>query len=129
MATARAMVAAETTATQWQSEEPPFAPASNIELVTLPRRESVQLTIYNAADLTLVREQRKLTLQKGWNWLQFMWANTLIGKKGVETGGGTRVRWAVTFEPLVPGTGVVIAEALRRGFRAALAKLAGRFAA
>lgn len=43
--------------------------------------------------------------------------------------GGTRVRWAVTFEPLVPGTGVVIAEALRRGFRAALAKLAGRFAA
>jgi hypothetical protein len=58
--------------------KPPFAPASAIELVTLPRRENVQLTIYNSADLTLVRERRNLTLKKGWNWLQFMWANTLI---------------------------------------------------
>ncbi|MGB2808094.1 MAG: DUF4139 domain-containing protein, partial [Sedimentisphaerales bacterium] len=60
------------------SEQPPFAPASAIELVVLPRRDKVQLTIYNSADLTLVREQRNLTLKKGWNWLQFMWANTLI---------------------------------------------------
>ena len=60
------------------SERPPFAPASAIELVVLPRRDRVQLTIYNSADLTLVREQRNLTLKKGWNWLQFMWANTLI---------------------------------------------------
>lgn len=59
-------------------EQPPFAPASAIELVTLPRREKVQLTIYNSADLTLVRERRNLTLKKGWNWLQLMWANTLI---------------------------------------------------
>ncbi len=59
-------------------ERPPFAPASAIELVVLPRREDVQLTIYNAADLTLVRERRNLTLKHGWNWLQFMWANTLI---------------------------------------------------
>jgi hypothetical protein len=28
--------------------------------------------------LTLVRERRNLTMKKGWNWLQFMWANTLI---------------------------------------------------
>jgi len=60
------------------STEPPFAPASAIELVVLPRRESVQLTVYNSADLTLVRERRNLTLKRGWNWLQFMWANTLI---------------------------------------------------
>ena len=60
------------------SEKPPFAPASAIELVTLPRRDSVQLTIYNSADLTLVREKRNLTLKQGWNWLQLMWANTLI---------------------------------------------------
>ena len=60
------------------SEQAPFAPASAIELVTLPRRDKVQLTIYNSADLTLVRERRNLTLKKGWNWLQFMWANTLI---------------------------------------------------
>jgi hypothetical protein len=59
-------------------EQPPFAPASAIELVTLPRRENVQLTIYNSADLTLVRERRNITLKQGWNWLQFMWANTLI---------------------------------------------------
>ena len=32
----------------------PFAPASNIELNVLPRRDDVQLTIYNAEDLTLV---------------------------------------------------------------------------
>jgi len=60
------------------AEQPPFAPASAIELVVLPRREKVQLTIYNSADLTLVRERRNLTLKQGWNWLQFMWANTLI---------------------------------------------------
>ncbi|MHC4546013.1 MAG: DUF4139 domain-containing protein [Planctomycetota bacterium] len=60
------------------SKRPPFAPASAIELVVLPRRDKIQLTIYNSADLTLVRERRNLTLKKGWNWLQFMWANTLI---------------------------------------------------
>jgi hypothetical protein len=60
------------------TSQPPFAPASAIELVTLPRRESVQLTIYNSADLTLVRERRNLTLKKGWNWLQLMWSDTLI---------------------------------------------------
>ena len=63
---------------QIEDEKPPFAPASAIELVVLPRRENVQITIYNSADLTLVREKRNLTLKKGWNWLQFMWANTLI---------------------------------------------------
>jgi hypothetical protein len=57
---------------------PPFAPASAIELVTLPRRDGLQLTIYNSADLTLVRERRNLTLKRGWNWMQLMWANTLI---------------------------------------------------
>ena len=60
------------------SDQAPFAPASAIELVVLPRRDKVQLTIYNSADLTLVRERRNLTLKRGWNWLQFMWANTLI---------------------------------------------------
>ena len=51
---------------------------AKVDLVTLPKRESVQLTIYNAADLTLVREVRQLTLRKGANRLQFSWANTLI---------------------------------------------------
>ncbi len=52
------------------SEQPPFAPASAIELVTLPRRDKVQLTIYNSADLTLVRERRNLTLKIPWYAVQ-----------------------------------------------------------
>ena len=142
---ARAVEVKEKGGAEAEIEEPPFAPASAIELVVLPRRENVQLTIYNStfqtrsvgygyggsggyggyrryggeprdralderarrrleerrlkqieelrrsgryshetsgevagADLTLVRERRNLTLKKGWNWLQFMWANTLI---------------------------------------------------
>jgi hypothetical protein len=62
----------------------PFAPASNIELNVLPRRDDVQVTIYNEDNLTLVRETRKLTLKRGWNWLQFMWANTLIDPTSLE---------------------------------------------
>jgi hypothetical protein len=70
--------------TEFIAEPPPFAPASAIELVVLPRRQDVQLTIYNSADLTLVREKRNLTLKQGWNWLQFMWANTLIDPTSLE---------------------------------------------
>ncbi|MDD2237077.1 MAG: DUF4139 domain-containing protein [Kiritimatiellae bacterium] len=54
---------------------PTFA---KVDLVTLPRRNAVQLTIYNSADLTLVRDTRDLTLVEGENTLQFSWANTLI---------------------------------------------------
>jgi hypothetical protein len=49
-----------------------------VDLVTLPTRDTVQLTIYNSADMTLVRESRALTLREGANRLQFSWANTLI---------------------------------------------------
>ncbi len=59
-------------------EQPYFLPASAIELNVLPKRDNVQLTIYNSADLTLVREKRNVTVKRGWNWLQFMWTNTLI---------------------------------------------------
>jgi len=51
---------------------------AKIDLVTLPEREEVQLTIYNSADLTLVRDQRPLTLMEGQNRLQFAWSGTLI---------------------------------------------------
>ena len=51
---------------------------AKIDLVTLPTRDTVQLTIYNSADLTLARESRALTLREGSNKLQFSWANTLI---------------------------------------------------
>jgi len=51
---------------------------AKIDLTTLPTRDTVQLTIYNSADLTLARESRSLTLKEGLNKLQFSWANTLI---------------------------------------------------
>lgn len=54
------------------------------ELVTLPERDSVQLTIYNSEDLTLVREKRSLSFKEGENRLQFSWANTLIDPTSVE---------------------------------------------
>jgi hypothetical protein len=55
-----------------------------VDLVTLPKRETVQLTIYNSADMTLVRESRDLTLKNGKNKLQFSWANTLIDPTSLE---------------------------------------------
>src|SRR5688572_29098318 len=58
--------------------------AENIDLSTVPTRESVQLTIYNSEDITLVRETRKVTFKKGVNPLQFSWANTLIDPTSVE---------------------------------------------
>ncbi|HEX5103831.1 MAG TPA: hypothetical protein VFV87_08480 [Pirellulaceae bacterium] len=58
--------------------------AENIDLSTVPSRETVQLTIYNSEDLTLVRETRKVTFKKGANPLQFSWANTLIDPTSVE---------------------------------------------
>ena len=56
---------------------------AKIDLVTLPTRDKVQLTIYNPADLTLVREQRSLTLAQGINRLEFSWAGTLIDPTSV----------------------------------------------
>ncbi|MCK4293340.1 MAG: DUF4139 domain-containing protein [Planctomycetes bacterium] len=57
---------------------------AKVDLVTLPSRETVQLTIYNSADMTLVRESRALTLKDGKNKLQFSWANTLIDPTSLE---------------------------------------------
>ncbi len=57
---------------------------AKIDLVTLPSRDTVQLTIYNSADLTLARESRDLTLKEGDNKLQFSWENTLIDPTSLE---------------------------------------------
>ena len=57
---------------------------AKIDLVTLPDRDKTQLTIYNSADLTLVREHRTLTLKKGLNRLEFGWENTLIDPTSVQ---------------------------------------------
>ncbi len=58
--------------------------AGNVDLSTVPKRDSVQLTIYNSEDLTLVRETRLVTFKKGVNPLEFSWANTLIDPTSVE---------------------------------------------
>jgi len=60
------------------------AAAKNVDLVTLPKRNTVQLTIYNSEDITLVKETRFVTVKKGANKLQFSWANTLIDPTSVE---------------------------------------------
>ena len=57
---------------------------ARINVVTLPERDTVQLTIYNSADLTLVKETRHLTFRRGLNKLEFSWANTLIDPTSVE---------------------------------------------
>ena len=57
---------------------------ARVNVVTLPGRDSVQLTIYNSADLTMVKETRVLTFRNGVNKLEFSWANTLIDPTSVE---------------------------------------------
>jgi len=60
------------------------AARAKVDLVTLPARDTVQLTIYNSADMTLVRDGRSLTLKQGENALQFSWAETLIDPTSLE---------------------------------------------
>ncbi|MHC4600896.1 MAG: DUF4139 domain-containing protein [Planctomycetota bacterium] len=56
---------------------------ADVDLVVLPQRDSVQVTVYNSADLTLVREVRTLTLREGDNKLCFAWSGTLIDPTSV----------------------------------------------
>jgi hypothetical protein len=57
---------------------------ASVDLVTIPRREGTQLTIYNSADITMVRENRLLTVKPGINRIQFSWANTLIDPTSID---------------------------------------------
>ena len=57
--------------------------AENIDLSTVPPRRSVQLTIYNGADITMVRDTRLVTFKKGDNPLEFSSAGTLIDPSSV----------------------------------------------
>src|SRR5262245_46040742 len=76
--------------------------ADNIDLSTVPSRDTVQLTIYNSEDLTLVRETRKVTFKKGANPLQFSWANTLIDPTSVELKFLTQVDQLVVLDTTFP---------------------------
>jgi hypothetical protein len=57
---------------------------ADVDLVTVPRREGTQLTIYNSEDITMVRERRLLTVKRGVNRIQFTWANTLIDPTSID---------------------------------------------
>jgi hypothetical protein len=61
----------------------PWTSRADVDLVVLPQRDSVQITVYNSADLTLVREVRTLTLREGDNKLSFAWSGTLIDPTSV----------------------------------------------
>ena len=61
-----------------------WAIGKNVDLVTLPARDTVQLTIYNSEDITLVKETRFVTLKQGMNKLQFSWSGTLIDPTSVD---------------------------------------------
>ncbi len=83
---------------------------AKIDLVTLPERESVQLTIYNSADLTLARDRRPLTLIRGDNRLQFSWSGTLIDPTSLDImprahAGAIHVQ-EITYPPRVRNVGV-----------------------
>ena len=62
----------------------PSLRAKNVDLSTVPDRDTVQLTIYNSEDITLVHETRKVSFKQGGNPLQFSWANTLIDPTSVQ---------------------------------------------
>jgi hypothetical protein len=83
---------------------------AKVDLVTLPKRDAVQLTIYNSADLTLVRETRNLTVKNGLNRLQFSWANTLIDPTSLDMlpklKGNEIDMLDLTFPPRVSNSGV-----------------------
>jgi hypothetical protein len=55
-----------------------------VGLVTVPERDVVRMTIYNAVDLTLIQEARTLVLKKGLNRIQYQWAGTLIDSTSLE---------------------------------------------
>ncbi len=57
---------------------------ADVDLVTIPTRDGVQLTIYNSEDITMVREHRLLTVKPGVNRIQFSWANTLIDPTSID---------------------------------------------
>lgn len=81
---------------------------AQVQMVTRPERESVELTIYNSRDLTLVREQRNVTLKSGLNLLQFSWVDTLIDPTSIrlevlDAEADVHVKSAI-FPPRLPNT-------------------------
>ncbi len=57
---------------------------AQVQLVTAPGRDAVELTIYESEDLTYAKERRNITLRKGTNLIQFSWAGTQIDPTSVQ---------------------------------------------
>lgn len=95
----------------------PLLAWAKVDLVTLPGRDRVQITIYNSADLTLVRDVRTMTLRRGENRLQFSWANTLIDPTSLELspGAGGGEVMDLVFPPRIGDLGIWHIEAERPG--------------
>ena len=85
-----------------------------VDLVTLPRREGTQLTIYNSEDITMVREQRLLTLKRGLNRIQFAWAETAPATMTLAVPAGRIVHPADGIEPAVEAV-ALLQDGLSRG--------------
>ncbi|MBI5496470.1 MAG: hypothetical protein HY904_15715 [Deltaproteobacteria bacterium] len=49
-----------------------------VGFATVAERQDVSVTIYNSADLTLVKDRRAVVLKKGVNPMRFEWSGTLI---------------------------------------------------
>ena len=78
------------------------------------------MTIYNPADLTLVRETRFLTLKEGLNRLQFSWENTRIDPTSLSLRPGYAAATQLdiqdlTFPPRIPHAGVWHVHSRRAG--------------
>jgi len=54
-----------------------------VQLSTIPGRESVKVTIYKGIDIAYVEESRLITLRQGENRLQFGWADTRIDPSSI----------------------------------------------
>jgi len=83
---------------------------AKVDLVTAPAREKVEITVYNSADLTLVRDTRTLTMREGANRLQYSWAGTLIDPTSLELvpkAEADRIRiLSLEYPPRVTGLGI-----------------------
>jgi hypothetical protein len=90
-----------------------------VGLTTVPERDVVRMTIYNAVDLTLVQETRTLILKKGLNRIQYQWAGTLIDATSLELRAVDKARevdiLGIIYPPNAPATLVWEVESRHEG--------------
>ena len=75
---------------------------AQVQLVTAPGRDSVELTIYESGNLTFAKETRSITLQKGANLIQFSWAGTQIDPTSVQLASVSDPEGAAVLEAIFP---------------------------